>query len=120
MTHPAYLYRYRRVGKNSLSELEAGKVFLARPDDFNDPFDARLNYEVDVSVEDFRRWLHRQAATDPSRTIDQRIALLLQGEEILAKAGGNLPRIYRDVIEGAAEEAIQRARERGIMCLSEE
>jgi hypothetical protein len=120
MTYPANLYRYRRISDFTLDELRRGKVYLANPDDFNDPFDARLNYEVDVSVEDFRRWFHRQAATDPELPLDQRLAFFLQGEEILAKAGGRLPPIYQDMIARAAEEAVERARQRGIMCLCEE
>jgi len=120
MTYPTRLYRYRRVSEFTLDELRQGKVYLAKPDDFNDPFDARLNYEMDVSVEDFRRWFHRAAATEPDSPIEQRLSFFLQGEEILSKSGGQLPAIYKDMIAQAAEAAIERARQRGIMCLSEE
>jgi hypothetical protein len=59
--NPCSLFKYRAFDRNSLQSLIDGKVWLAAPASFNDPFDCRFYIHRERSNEELLAHLNRCA-----------------------------------------------------------
>lgn len=54
-----HLYKYCAYNTNSLSILINKKIWVAKPDSFNDPFDCKIRFKSEMNPEAFRKYLER-------------------------------------------------------------
>jgi len=70
-----YLYKYRAYNANSLSILINRKIWLARPESFNDPFDCNIKFKSEINSAAFSMYLDRTGRTSGNTSIDHEIFL---------------------------------------------
>jgi len=58
-----HLYKYCAYNTNSLSILINKKIWVAKPDSFNDPFDCKIRFKPEMNPEAFRKYLDRTGRT---------------------------------------------------------
>ena len=54
-----HLYKYYAYNENSLSVLINKKIWIAKPESFNDPFDCRIEFE-DITDDNLLKWIFKQ------------------------------------------------------------
>jgi len=62
-----FLYKYRplagdtptEINKNTLAILEKGELYFSKPSDFNDPFDAKIDYDTNATDSEMRCYFNR-------------------------------------------------------------
>jgi len=55
-----YLYKYCAYNTNSLSILINKKIWVAKPESFNDPFDCKIEFTLPkINSKAFRKYLNR-------------------------------------------------------------
>ena len=58
-----HLYKYCAYNTNSLSILINKKIWIPKPDSFNDPFDCKIRFKSEMNSEAFRKYLDRTGRT---------------------------------------------------------
>jgi hypothetical protein len=58
-----HLYKYGAYNTNSLSILINKKIWVAKPDSFNDPFDCKIRFKSEINSDAFRKYLDRTGRT---------------------------------------------------------
>lgn len=78
------LYKYREISdpngatnKNTLRMIEYGEIYFSKPSSFNDPFDAKLDYDFNASSQDIKK--HFKKIGLPDHNIDNLIQNIKSG-----------------------------------------
>jgi hypothetical protein len=83
-----HLYKYRAFNIHSRSMLTTRKVWLAKPESFNDPFDCKMPFDANLTVDDLIEYCRRTGT--PKETV-----------RMLTNAKGE---VVKEFIEKWAEE----------------
>ncbi len=77
MEYPAVnqLYKYCAYNRNSLSILINKKIWVAKPETLNDPFDCKIKFKPEINSEAFRKYLIRTGRSTGNRQKDYEIFL---------------------------------------------
>ncbi|MGC9976036.1 MAG: DUF2971 domain-containing protein [Syntrophales bacterium] len=59
-----HLYKYRAFNPRNLSMLETGKVWFAKPESFNDPFDCKIPFDPSLTTEDLKEYCQRTGESE--------------------------------------------------------
>jgi len=112
---PAKLYKYQSCNSYSFSNLKKGCLWFSKPEDFNDPFDCDINFEImDVTQENLRLLFeHMRASVSDKNRFDKKY--LLQS--------GNINKAFTDDVKKFALMGIAEYRKKwmqiGVTCFSE-
>jgi len=91
-----YLYKYCAYNTNSLSILINKKIWIAKPESFNDPFDCNINFKTDINSESFRKYRNRTG-----------------------KTAGNLQRDYEIFLKGLSKFRNETIKKFGVFSMSQ-
>lgn len=70
-----HLYKYCAYNANSLSILINRKIWLARPESFNDPFDCNIKFKSEIKSEALSMYLNRTGGATGNRRKDHDVFL---------------------------------------------
>ena len=113
-TLPKKLYKYQSCNENTLNNLRDRSFWFSKPENFNDPFDCKINFKlVDITEENLELFFNSLREDEPNKKVFDRIF----------HTDGGVTKLFEDkVIElsrNGPSELVSRFASLGVTCFSE-
>ncbi len=108
------LFKYYAYNVNSLSVLINGRMWYAKPDSLNDPFDCRIPFNSNINTQDLANFLPRYQKF--KRITDKQLEEEMQK---MLDPKGRLDKKYEKIWAVLLHEADEQLSNSGVFCLSQ-
>lgn len=111
---PSKLYKYQSCNEYALNNLRNRSFWLSKPENFNDPFDCDINFQVGDFTEENMELLFDALSEDiPFKNTFEKVY----------HSGGKVTKLFEDAVkkstQKATEKLVNRYKNFGVTCLSE-
>ena len=113
--HITKLYMYKRSGENTLNILRKCRLWAAKPEWFNDPFDCDLEISVGITEDNFLESLCSKYGER-----DQWHSNIVRYVDSIFDADGKFAPEERKRLDDETQGLIEENKNTGVVCLSEE
>lgn len=112
---PQKLYKYNTINDNFFKLIESNSCWFSKPEDFNDPFDCRINFNIGNNKEEIMLNMEK---SDILSTLQEE--LIGMSDEVIKLANeviNNRPALFKKVMNGVHQIYINQ--NIGVYCLTE-